>query len=94
MTSRFLNSSYCRGNTKFIAPCRYGGGSFSFSRVILTLTRTFSSEYELAEVEDFFARHQAGSGALAVEQAKEVIKGNIEWMHSNLETVRDWLDRH
>lgn len=31
-------------------PCSYGGGSFSFSSLIRTVTRRFSTEYELQQV--------------------------------------------
>lgn len=73
---------------------RYGGGSFSFSRLIKILTGSFSSEYDLKEVTDFFAENYAGSAVLAVEQAKEVIQGNILWTGSNLDTVRSWLEQN
>ncbi len=72
---------------------RYGGGSFTFSRLIKALTESFSTEWELHEVESFFEEHpDAGSGALAVEQSKEVIRGNIQWVEQNLDTVNDWID--
>ena len=72
---------------------RYGGGSFAFSGLIKTLTASFSTKWELHEVESFFEEHpDAGSGALAVEQSKEVIRGNIQWVEQNLDTVNNWID--
>ena len=74
---------------------RYGGGSFSFARLIRTLTKSFSTEWELQEVDMFFAEHQdAGSGTLAVEQAKETIRGNIFWLKTNMEVVNNWFDEN
>lgn len=37
------------GSAQFCSP-RYGGGSFSFSRLILSVTQRFSSEFELQQV--------------------------------------------
>ena len=43
----------------------------------------------------FFAEHQdAGSGTLAVEQAKETIRGNIFWLKTNMEVVNNWFDEN
>ena len=74
---------------------RYGGGSFSFSRLIRTLTKSFATEWELHEVEMFFEEHpDAGSAALAVEQSKETIRGNIHWVNEDLEVVNNWIDQN
>lgn len=37
------------GSAHFCSP-RYGGGSFSFSRLISSVTQRFSSEFELQQV--------------------------------------------
>ncbi|XP_078539360.1 aminopeptidase N-like isoform X2 [Lissotriton helveticus] len=74
----------------------YGGGSFSFSGLINSITRRFASEKELKELEQFKEDNQAtgfGSGTRALEQALEKTKANIKWVNENKESVRQWFER-
>ncbi|NXT88770.1 AMPN Aminopeptidase, partial [Anhinga rufa] len=75
---------------------QYGGGSFSFSRLILAVTQRFSTEFELQQLEQFKADNQDigfGSGTRALEQALERTKANIEWVKENKQVVLDWFQR-
>uniref|UniRef100_A0A8C9P620 Aminopeptidase n=1 Tax=Spermophilus dauricus TaxID=99837 RepID=A0A8C9P620_SPEDA len=72
----------------------YGGGSFSFSNLIQAVTRRFSTEYELQQLEKFKMENMDtgfGSGTRALEQALEKTKANIKWVRENKETVLKWF---
>ncbi|KAJ1180032.1 hypothetical protein NDU88_005257 [Pleurodeles waltl] len=74
----------------------YGGGSFSFSGLINSITKRFASEKELMELEQFKKDNENigfGSGTRALEQALEKTKANIKWVKENGEPVRQWFDR-
>lgn len=73
---------------------QYGGGSFSFSRLILSVTQRFSSEFELQQLEQFKKDNQDigfGSGTRALEQALERTRANINWVKENQATVLNWF---
>ncbi|NXN31812.1 AMPN Aminopeptidase, partial [Nycticryphes semicollaris] len=73
---------------------QYGGGSFSFSRLILSVTQRFSTEFELQQLEQFKADNQHvgfGSGTRALEQALERTRANINWVKENQGTVLAWF---
>ncbi|NXS75702.1 AMPN Aminopeptidase, partial [Pandion haliaetus] len=73
---------------------QYGGGSFSFSRLILSVTQRFSTEFELQQLEQFKADNQDvgfGSGTRALEQALERTRANINWVKENKEMVLTWF---
>ncbi|XP_034376252.1 aminopeptidase N [Arvicanthis niloticus] len=72
----------------------YGGGSFSFANLIQGVTRRFSSEFELQQLEQFKAENSAtgfGSGTRALEQALEKTKANINWVKENKDVVLKWF---
>nr|XP_045001175.1 aminopeptidase N [Jaculus jaculus] len=72
----------------------YGGGSFSFSNLIQAVTRRFSTEYELQQLEQFKMDNMDtgfGSGTRALEQALEKTKANIKWVKENKEAVLQWF---
>ncbi|GAB1292240.1 Aminopeptidase N [Apodemus speciosus] len=72
----------------------YGGGSFSFANLIEGVTRRFSSEFELQQLEQFKADNAAtgfGSGTRALEQALEKTKANINWVKENKDVVFKWF---
>ncbi|KAM9275352.1 aminopeptidase N [Morus bassanus] len=86
---------FIRGNWRMLFT-QYGGGSFSFSRLILAVTQRFSTEFELRQLEQFKAENQDigfGSGTRALEQALERTKANIEWVKENKQTVLDWFQQ-
>ncbi|XP_058521574.1 aminopeptidase N isoform X1 [Ochotona princeps] len=72
----------------------YGGGSFSFSSLIRTVTRRFSTEYELQQLEQFRLNNLDtgfGSGTRALEQALEQTRTNIKWVRENRDAVLAWF---
>lgn len=75
----------------------YGGGSFSFSNLIQAVTRRFSTEHELQQLEQFKNNNMAtgfGSATRALEQALEKTKANIKWVKQNQEEVLRWFTRN
>uniref|UniRef100_A0A9L0JT02 Aminopeptidase n=1 Tax=Equus asinus TaxID=9793 RepID=A0A9L0JT02_EQUAS len=75
----------------------YGGGSFSFSNLIRGVTRRFSTEYELKQLEKFQADNSDigfGSGTRALEQALEKTQSNIKWVNENKDKVLRWFTEH
>ena len=53
-------------------------------RIILTITESFATSLDMSEVESFFTDHSnSGSAGLAVQQAKEILRGNIAWLDYN-----------
>ncbi|KAM6308555.1 aminopeptidase N [Aegotheles albertisi] len=85
---------FIRSNWKTLFS-QYGGGSFSFSRLILAVTQRFSTEFELQQLEQFKADNQDvgfGTGTRALEQALERTRANINWVRENQQTVLDWFD--
>ncbi|NXW77625.1 AMPN Aminopeptidase, partial [Hirundo rustica] len=85
---------FIRGNWRTLFS-QYGGGSFSFSRLILSVTQRFSSEFELQELEQFKKDNQDigfGSGTRALEQALERTRANINWVKENRATVLAWFE--
>ncbi|NXP68952.1 AMPN Aminopeptidase, partial [Chloropsis cyanopogon] len=85
---------FIRGNWRTLFT-QYGGGSFSFSRLILSVTQRFSSEFELQQLEQFKKDNQDigfGSGTRALEQALERTRANIKWVKENQATVLNWFE--
>ncbi|XP_014743328.1 PREDICTED: aminopeptidase N [Sturnus vulgaris] len=87
---------FIRGNWRTLFS-QYGGGSFSFSRLILSVTQRFSSEFELQELEQFKKDNEDigfGSGTRALEQALERTRANINWVTENQAAVMQWFKDH
>ncbi|XP_012673803.1 alanyl (membrane) aminopeptidase b [Clupea harengus] len=72
----------------------YGGGSFSFSNLINGVTKRFSTEFDLKQLQQFKVDNAGvgfGSGTLAVEQSIERTQANIKWLKDNRDNVQNWL---
>ncbi|XP_040349594.1 aminopeptidase N [Herpailurus yagouaroundi] len=72
----------------------YGTGSFSFSNLIQAVTRRFSTEFELQQLEQFKKNNMDtgfGSATRALEQALEKTKANIKWVKENKDVVLRWF---
>ncbi|XP_069769349.1 aminopeptidase N-like [Narcine bancroftii] len=73
---------------------QFGGGSFSFSSLIASVTERFSTEFELNQLKQFKQDYEHigfGSGTRAIEQALEKTKANIKWVEDNKVPVNDWF---
>ncbi|XP_075288117.1 aminopeptidase N [Opisthocomus hoazin] len=84
---------FIRGNWRMLFT-QYGGGSFSFSRLISSVTQRFSTEFELQQLEQFKADNEDigfGSGTRALEQALERTRANINWVTQNQPAVLAWF---
>ncbi|XP_062327758.1 aminopeptidase Ey-like [Osmerus eperlanus] len=72
----------------------YGGGGLSFSRLIDGVTRRFSSEFDLKQLQQFKDENIEGgfgSATLALDQALERTRTNKEWVTENKEQVLKWF---
>uniref|UniRef100_A0A8C5M350 Aminopeptidase n=1 Tax=Leptobrachium leishanense TaxID=445787 RepID=A0A8C5M350_9ANUR len=84
---------FVRAKWKFILE-QIGGSSFSFRNLIEQVTRRFSTEFELKELEQFKRDNQEagfGSSAQSLEQAIEKTKANIRWVNENKDSVLNWF---
>ncbi|KAJ8344160.1 hypothetical protein SKAU_G00314890 [Synaphobranchus kaupii] len=73
----------------------YGGGSFSFSNLINGVTKRFSTDFELKQLQQFKednAQGGLGSGTLALDQSIERTKANIKWLADNHKQVKEWFE--
>ncbi|CAH2274214.1 aminopeptidase N [Pelobates cultripes] len=74
---------------------QFGGSSFSFGNLIERVTRRFSTEYELQQLEQFKSDNQDigfGTATRTLEQAIEKTKANIRWVDENKESVLKWFN--
>ncbi|XP_072519094.1 alanyl (membrane) aminopeptidase b, tandem duplicate 1 [Salminus brasiliensis] len=84
---------FVRANWAYIFR-EYGGGSFSFSNLINGVTKRFSTEFELKQLEQFRDDNSDvgfGSGTLAIQQSIERTGANIKWLAQNKNEVLEWL---
>jgi aminopeptidase N len=89
---KYLAWDFIRENWDMLRS-QFGGGSFSFSRLILAVTSTFATDYKLKQLEAFMkAKPDLGSAARAFDQAIEKTKANIKWIDANLKEVNKWLE--
>ncbi|KAK2838304.1 hypothetical protein Q7C36_013118 [Tachysurus vachellii] len=85
---------FIRANWEYIYR-EYGGGSFSFANLINGVTKRFSTEFELKQLEQFRKDNEHigfGSGSMAIEQSIERTKANIKWLSLNQDEVKTWLE--
>uniref|UniRef100_A0A671KT32 Aminopeptidase n=1 Tax=Sinocyclocheilus anshuiensis TaxID=1608454 RepID=A0A671KT32_9TELE len=72
----------------------YDDGSFLFGRLIQGITKKFSTEFDLQQLQRFKEDIAASSfsfGTQAIEQAIEQTKANIKWVSENKVQVMNWL---
>ncbi|KAM9469986.1 alanyl (membrane) aminopeptidase b, tandem duplicate 1 [Clarias gariepinus] len=84
---------FIRANWEYIYR-EYGGGSFSFANLINGVTKRFSTEFDLQQLEQFRKDNEHigfGSGSMAIEQSIERTRANIKWLEKNKEVVKEWL---
>ncbi|KAB5571695.1 hypothetical protein PHYPO_G00228010 [Pangasianodon hypophthalmus] len=84
---------FIRANWEYIYR-EYGGGSFSFANLINGVTKRFSTEFDLKQLEQFRNDNEHigfGSGSMAIDQSIERTKANIKWLTQNKDEVEAWL---
>uniref|UniRef100_A0A8C1Q5B0 Aminopeptidase n=1 Tax=Cyprinus carpio TaxID=7962 RepID=A0A8C1Q5B0_CYPCA len=72
----------------------YDDGSFFFGRLIQGITKKFSTEFELKQLQrlkEDIAASSFSFGTQAIEQAIEKTKANIKWVSKNKAQVMNWL---
>ena len=58
-------------------------------------TESFATSLDMREVESFFTDHSdSGSAGLAVQQAKEIVRGNIAWLDYNESLIEKWINEY
>lgn len=74
---------------------KFGSSSFSFGYLISGISRRFSTDFDLQQLEQFKKDNEAvgfGSGTRALEQSIEKTKANIKWVNENKKLVKDWFE--
>ncbi|XP_064627887.1 glutamyl aminopeptidase-like [Lineus longissimus] len=83
---------YVRQNYEALTK-RFGLGNRYFGRMVPRIIEHFTTEFQLKQAEDFFAKYpDAGAGERARAQALEQINSNIYWIKTHESTIRDWLN--
>jgi puromycin-sensitive aminopeptidase len=70
---------------------RYGGGGFLLTRLIESVTSSFTTLAKEQEVAEFFLRHPVPSATRTVQQCLERIRINTRWLFRNRTDVAAWL---
>ncbi|XP_023337481.1 glutamyl aminopeptidase isoform X2 [Eurytemora carolleeae] len=65
----------------------FGDGMTNMGNIGAGIISTFSSSFDLEQVEDFFEKHETGGGKRAIDQAVEKIKVNIRFVELSAESV-------
>ncbi|XP_061628759.1 alanyl (membrane) aminopeptidase-like b [Phyllopteryx taeniolatus] len=61
------------------------------AKLIEGVTRRFSTQFELEELEKFATNYDLGPASAAVDLAIEQVKVNIEWISENKDIVLEWF---
>uniref|UniRef100_A0AAQ4RI02 Aminopeptidase n=1 Tax=Gasterosteus aculeatus aculeatus TaxID=481459 RepID=A0AAQ4RI02_GASAC len=74
---------------------RYTINDRNLGRLLGRITTSYNTELQLWKMEHFFSRTpNAGAGEMPRQQALETVRNNIEWIRSNENEIRDWLERN
>ncbi len=69
---------------------RYGGGGFGLMRLV-SIVNSFNTSEQMADVENFFAAHQAPAAERTIRQALERMRLNIRWLEVNRPALNGWF---
>eukprot|EP00088_Acartia_fossae_P062121 TRINITY_DN7480_c0_g1_i2.p1 TRINITY_DN7480_c0_g1~~TRINITY_DN7480_c0_g1_i2.p1 ORF type:complete len:963 (-),score=180.19 TRINITY_DN7480_c0_g1_i2:184-3072(-) len=70
---------------------KFGEGSFTISEIIKGVTSSFSTQFDLEQVESFFEKRKVGAGQQALKQAIETIKININYREKTEAPILAWI---
>jgi puromycin-sensitive aminopeptidase len=73
---------------------RYGGGGFLLTRLIESVTSSFTTLAKEREVAEFFLTHPVPSATRTIQQCLERIRINTRWLFRNRTDVAAWLMAH
>ena len=69
---------------------RYGGGGFGLMRLV-SIVNSFTTEEQMADVENFFAANPAPAAERTIRQGLERIRLNIRWLEQNRPALNAWF---
>ncbi|XP_043934238.1 aminopeptidase Ey-like [Protopterus annectens] len=84
---------FIRAKWKYIITT-FGDNAFAIANLIQSVTRRFSSEFDMQQLQQFKKGNEDtgfASGAHAIEQALERTKANVQWMKKNRDDVLNWF---
>jgi len=93
---RYVAWDFLRANWDQISKLYTSGFAKSYAgRIIKSITGSFNTKYDLEQLRDFQSAHSEELAAIArtVEQAVEKVENNVNWMESNFESIRIWLEK-
>ncbi|XP_018426986.1 PREDICTED: aminopeptidase N-like [Nanorana parkeri] len=73
----------------------FGGTISSFGNLITGVTRRFSNDFDLQQLEQFKKDYEVigfGTASRALEQSIERTKANIKWVNENKKIVKEWFE--
>ena len=72
---------------------RFGHQFFALTSMVNAMTESFSTEWELADLQAFVDRtaEEQGTAAQGFQKSLKVASDNIRWRHSNEQPIIDWL---
>ncbi|XP_033499123.1 glutamyl aminopeptidase [Epinephelus lanceolatus] len=74
---------------------RYTINDRNFGRLLNRITTTYNTELQLWKMEHFFSlTPDAGAGEMPRKQALETVRNNIEWIRSNENEIKVWLENN
>uniref|UniRef100_A0A3Q1G714 Glutamyl aminopeptidase n=1 Tax=Acanthochromis polyacanthus TaxID=80966 RepID=A0A3Q1G714_9TELE len=74
---------------------RYTINDRNLGRLPTQITTTYNTDFQLWTMEHFFnLTPDAGAGEMPREQALETVRNNIEWIRSNENEIRVWLENN
>ena len=69
---------------------RYGGGGFGLMRLV-SIVNSFTTEEQMADVENFFTENPAPAAERTIRQALERMRLNIRWLELNRPALNSWF---
>ena len=69
---------------------RYGGGGFGLMRLV-SIVNSFTTEGQMADVENFFTENPAPAAERTIRQALERMRLNIRWLEQNRPALNSWF---
>ncbi|XP_055029300.2 alanyl (membrane) aminopeptidase-like b [Misgurnus anguillicaudatus] len=85
--------NFVRGKWFYLTQ-EYGAGVISFSSLIDSVTKRFSTDYELQQLQQLQREQEENGQELAsrtLEQVIERTEANIKWVNENKQIVMDWF---
>ena len=69
---------------------RYGGGGFGLMRLV-SIVNSFTTNEQMADVENFFTENPAPAAERTIRQALERMRLNIRWLELNRPALNSWF---